>query len=172
MSKEETKRIGREERLDVQDVSLESSPDRGVDQRENRELRDGDDAKDKQGDGAPEPAQVVIPTATSSVEMPRKDPVLIDVENLLADDLTDLFLSLPDEKKWAFKQKGEETASKIKNMIQGGKLRVKTVFDLIREWLKMVPGVSKYFLEQEAKIKADKVLQYAKNQENLSKTKV
>jgi hypothetical protein len=30
---------------------------------------------------------------------------------------------------------------------------------LIREWLLIIPGVNKYFLEQEAKIKTDKIQQ-------------
>jgi hypothetical protein len=34
----------------------------------------------------------------------------------------------------------------------------KKIFVLIRAWLKIIPGVNRFFLEQEAKIKTDKIL--------------
>ena len=107
-----------------------------------------------------------------SVATVEKDAVLVDIETMLAEDLTELFLALPDEKKWEFKQKGEETAGKIREMIAQGKVKMKKIFDLIREWLQMVPGVNTYFLQQEAKIKADKVLKYAEEQMKASQHSV
>jgi hypothetical protein len=35
---------------------------------------------------------------------------------------------------------------------------VKKILALIRDWLKLIPGVNRFFLEQEAKIKTDKIL--------------
>ena len=38
------------------------------------------------------------------------------------------------------------------------KLKVKKVVNLIKKWLTMIPGVNKFFLEQEAKIKTDEIV--------------
>ena len=89
-----------------------------------------------------------------------KDEVTKAVEDILSDDLTDLFLRLPPEKKLAFKTAGEDAASKIKVMMDSGKVKAKKILELIRDWLRIVPGVNKFFLEQEAKIKTDKLMEY------------
>ncbi len=88
----------------------------------------------------------------------EKDPDLKKIEDILAENLTDIFLSMPEDKKMLFKTKGEETASKIKTIIQSGKKQVMKIFQLIREWLKIIPGINKFFLDREAKIKADKIM--------------
>ncbi|MCH8049516.1 hypothetical protein IH979_02285 [Patescibacteria group bacterium] len=75
---------------------------------------------------------------------------------------------LPEEKKPAFKARGEEIAATVKTMVDTGKVRVKKILDLIREWLSMIPGVNKFFLEQEAKIKTDKVMDYVEEQRQVS----
>jgi len=62
------------------------------------------------------------------------------------------------EKQGEFKQKGEETAGKIRSMVETAKENARKIFDLIRDWLRVIPGVNRFFLEQEAKIKTDKIL--------------
>ena len=88
----------------------------------------------------------------------KKDRLTREVEAILEDDLTDLYLSMPADKQLLFRQKGEETLSKIRVLLSQTKLNAKKIFDLIAEWLKMIPGVNRFFLEQEAKIKTDKIL--------------
>ena len=94
----------------------------------------------------------------------QKDPLTVDLEHLLADDLTDVYLALSDSAKLEFKQKGEEIVFNIKKMIETGKIKARRVLELIRQWLRLVPGINVFFLEQEAKIKADSVLKYANDQ--------
>lgn len=98
---------------------------------------------------------------------PPKDPDLAAIEEVLAEDLVDIYVNLPENKKPAFKKKGEEVAAAVKQMVDSGKFQAKKILDLIREWLRMIPGINKFFLEQEAKIKADKIGDFveAKNQE-------
>lgn len=93
------------------------------------------------------------------------DPVLTNVENILADGLMDVYGKLPSDKQVAFKKKGEEVAKGIRVMIAKGKLKLYEVVRLIRDWLRMIPGVNVFFLEQEAKIKADRINAYAKEAE-------
>lgn len=81
-----------------------------------------------------------------------------DIDKILADGLEDIFVSLPPEKQKEFKEEGEVTVSKINTILETGKAKIKTIVDLIRRWLSIIPGVNRFFLEQEAKIKADKII--------------
>ena len=103
------------------------------------------------------PAPAITP---SQMSVREKDQLMTDIEEMLSKDLTDVFLALPQEKRSAFKQAGEEAAFKIHAMMETGKVKVKRILELIRNWLRLVPGVNKYFLEQEAKIKTDELVDY------------
>ena len=94
----------------------------------------------------------------SQIENKEKKPLTQQIENIMSEDLTDLFLDLSSDKQKEFQTKGEVTASLIQEMVDQAKINVKKIFNLIREWLKVIPGVNKIFLEQEAKIKTDKIL--------------
>lgn len=85
------------------------------------------------------------------------------VEEILAKDMEKVFLSLDSVTQIKFKQKGEETARKISDLLKTGKAKLKKILDLIVEWLRIIPQVNKYFLEQEAKIKADEIFALTKN---------
>ncbi len=80
------------------------------------------------------------------------------IENILSNGFEDAYLKMSPEKKVEFKLKGEETSNKINELIEKGKITLKKVVRLIKKWLSMIPGVNKYFLEQEAKNKADEII--------------
>ncbi len=69
-----------------------------------------------------------------------------------------MYLSMSPEKQAEFREKGEETRSRIRVLVGSAKVNAKKIFHLIRGWLKTMPGVNRFFLEQEAKIKTDKIL--------------
>ena len=92
--------------------------------------------------------------------------VLKHVEELLADGLTQLYMSLPQARRAEFKRNGERVANVITDMIMFGKAKVKEIWKLIGEWLRTVPGVNKYFLEQEIKIKTDRIMMFAETSGN------
>jgi len=87
-----------------------------------------------------------------------KDPITIDIEKVMEQDLADAYRELTPTQKQAFKIKGEETAWEIRTLLKSTHVKVKNVFRLILEWLKMLPGINRFFLEQEAKIKTDKIV--------------
>jgi len=92
------------------------------------------------------------------------------IESILEDGLGDMYLKMMPMEQEKFKIKGEETTNLIIRLMHQPKIKVKKVFELIKKWLKMIPGVNKFFLEQTAKIKTDKILFEAskdKNQHNL-----
>lgn len=98
------------------------------------------------------------PVIQQAVPAIAKDEATKQIEEILSEDLTDLFLNMSPEQQEEFRAKGEETASKIRVLLSSAKVGVKKILALITDWLKLIPGVNKFFLEQEAKIKTDKIL--------------
>lgn len=111
---------------------------------------------------AAKPAQEKAPvptrasTATQAV-VQTKDEVTLEVEKVLEEGLGDFYASLPPNGKIIFRKKGEEASSEIAKMVNNLQLNFKRALQLIRDWLLTVPKVNKFFLEQEAKIKVDKI---------------
>lgn len=89
-------------------------------------------------------------------EVPRE---VKDIERILEEDLGDMYLQLDPALQQQFKKEGEQTASRIAQLLHRMKIRTKVIIDLIKNWLSIIPGVNKFFLEQEAKIKADKIVE-------------
>lgn len=87
-----------------------------------------------------------------------KDLKLQQVEDILAEDLDEIYQQLPAEKRREFKMKGEEAANKIVVLISQIKFKFSEIWEIIRSWLKLIPGVNKFFIEQEAKLKTDKII--------------
>lgn len=93
------------------------------------------------------------------VIMPQvRDNLAIEIEHIMEDGLGDAFRTLPPLQQQEFKLKGEQTAIQIRSLLQETKIKVKKIFELLIEWLKFLPGVNRFFLEQEAKIKADHIM--------------
>ncbi|MFH1667783.1 MAG: hypothetical protein ABH884_02030 [Candidatus Komeilibacteria bacterium] len=102
----------------------------------------------------PVPDQVAIPDQ----ECVPKDELLAKVEEILANDLGEFYLDLDPVKQEEFKQKGEEAATRINALLKQAKVRAKEIISVITEWLRIVPGLNVFFIEQAAKIKTDKIL--------------
>lgn len=84
------------------------------------------------------------------------------IEDILSEGLDDVYRSLPAPDRAVFKNKGEEAARGIHRLIHDLKARAKNILGLIYGWLAVIPGVNRFFLEQEAKIKTDKILDYVR----------
>jgi len=117
-------------------------------------------------------AEGVPATATPAPTAVVKDEVMIQVEKILEEELGAYFETMPEEAKIRFKKKGEEVAGQISVMVRTFRVKVKAVLHLVRDWLLTIPGVNKFFLEQEAKIKTDKILEYSSELREESKNKI
>lgn len=106
-------------------------------------------AAEKKNDGFSSPV-------TLAQDFQRQRAAAID--SILSEGLNEIFLQMKEQEQKEFKKKGEETVAKINVLLSQTKVKVNKIISLIREWLKMIPGVNKFFLEQEVKIKADKIL--------------
>ncbi len=102
------------------------------------------------------PKKVVIPI--------KRDEITLSIEKVLEEGLGDSYQRLSPVAKQEFKIKGEEVAVKIRDLMNATHIKAKKIFKLIFEWLKLLPGVNRFFLEQEAKIKTDRIVRI-KNRE-------
>ncbi|MFA6422118.1 MAG: hypothetical protein WCV92_01865 [Candidatus Buchananbacteria bacterium] len=80
------------------------------------------------------------------------------LESIMEEGLADMYAKMLPMDQQKFKQKGEETANLIITILSAPKVKIKKIFELLKSWLKMIPGVNRFFLEQMAKIKTDKIV--------------
>ncbi len=99
------------------------------------------------------------PTAVPQV----RDDITVKIEKIMEAGLEEAYKALDPIQQQEFKLKGEETAQTIRQMLKSAHVKVKKIFRLLLEWLKVLPGVNKFFLEQEAKIKADRIIGLKQN---------
>lgn len=100
------------------------------------------------------PAAPLVPVVRAGA----KDQLLQDIESALSEGLEDIYRQLPPDRRKIFKTRGEKLAEEIRGLVVAAKAEAKRIFQLVLDWLKTLPGVSRFFLEQEAKIKTDKIL--------------
>lgn len=101
------------------------------------------------------------PLATKNITLPvykNRDPLIFEVEKIMEDGLEGAFQELNQVQKQEFKIQGEKTASQIRVLLRSAHVKIKKIFKLIFEWLQLLPGVNRFFLMQEAKIKTDKII--------------
>ncbi|MDQ7814813.1 MAG: hypothetical protein RDU25_03360 [Patescibacteria group bacterium] len=101
------------------------------------------------------------PTTARAVPQAPADEVTVEVEKIMEEGLGEFFTTMPPEAKQKFKKKGEEVAKELSIMVRSFKVHFKRALQLIRDWLLTIPGVNKFFLEQEAKIKVDLIIALA-----------
>lgn len=94
-----------------------------------------------------------------------RDEMTVKVEKILSAGLEDTYAKLSPVARQEFKLKGEQTAVKIRELLQSAKIKVKKIFNLILQWLSLLPNINRFFLEQEAKIKTDRVIELKKQAE-------
>lgn len=87
-----------------------------------------------------------------------KSEELVTIENILSENLDELYLQMTPQQQMTFRQKGEETSNKVQALLHEARVKVKEILNLIKNWLSLLPGINKFFLEQEAKIKTDRLL--------------
>lgn len=92
-----------------------------------------------------------------------------EIEEILSEGLEEIYQSLDEREQREFRRKGEETATKLEEMIKSFKVKVKEVLSLIKDWFFIIPRLNKYFLEQQSKIKTDRIMALAKEYKKKNK---
>jgi hypothetical protein len=97
----------------------------------------------------------VAPTVTNA---PVSPSVHQAIENILSEGLQLEYEQLDPATQEKFRTVGESTATQIESLLGATKIQIQKIIGLIMDWLKILPGVNTFFIQQEAKIKADKLL--------------
>lgn len=93
--------------------------------------------------------------AQSVVQLtPRQE----EIDDILEDGLAEIYVTLTPEKQAELRQVGGETVRQIDQLLDHAKSQINKIIGLIRKFLLVIPGVNRFFLEQEVKIKADKII--------------
>ncbi|MEK7203295.1 MAG: hypothetical protein AAB653_03190 [Patescibacteria group bacterium] len=101
---------------------------------------------------------VVLPARSLSGAKSQSKQRQKQVEKVLESGLEKIYSELSDDKKKEFKIVGEQTAVKINQLLDKTKIKIKSIINLIKKWLSLIPRINKYFIEQEAKIKTDEII--------------
>lgn len=101
---------------------------------------------------------IPAPSSGPAPLAPVTAPLQKHVEEVMSAGLADSYAQMDPATQAKFRTVGEETAGKISTLLQSSKVQVKKIVELLVTWLRIIPGVNRFFLEQEAKIKADKIL--------------
>ena len=109
---------------------------------------------------------VVRDVSSAQLVTPQKDDLTMQIEGILEEGLGQLYTTLPEDAKPLFRQKGEETSHEISSFLRRAKVKASQILQLIRDWLLTIPKVNTFFLEQEAKIKTDRLLELHREQTN------
>lgn len=140
------------------EVSIETLPPQEVEKIRETIIEEISEAEKPQELVKPQISQPVIKPAVSPTPPAVKSPTFYTIEKIMEEGLEDVYLSMPEEQQKIFKEEGEKTVTRIEQLLNKVKIKIKEIIRLIRDWLKLIPGVNKFFLEQEAKIKTDKIL--------------
>ncbi|MDO8571326.1 MAG: hypothetical protein Q7R79_01475 [bacterium] len=81
-----------------------------------------------------------------------------EIETVLEEDIDFLYKALSQKQRQQFRIEGERTAAKIEILMKQAVIKLVEIIKLIRSWLTLLPGVDRFFIEQEAKIKAERML--------------
>lgn len=118
-------------------------------------------------------ATAVATPATTPVTAPaqaiEKTEVRRQIESILQNELSDMYVHMEPAERVAFSKAANETASKLEILVSQFKATAKEVLRLIRAWLTKIPRVNQYFLEQASKIKTDEVLEVQRQEKKRSR---
>ena len=107
---------------------------------------------------SPAPVATARTSAKPEAAPQEKDKYRVKVERILEQNLWDLYFALPQGAREKFKAEGEAAAAKLRAAIETKKVKPNTIVAAVHKWLRTIPRVNPYFLEQEAKIKTDQVM--------------
>lgn len=134
------------------------APERASEQLETSAARERAPARESAPQGTPTLPPVASTPAPAKAQQRDIPELQRAIEHVLEGGLESIYRELTAEQQATFRAGGEETAAKIAALMRKVRVKVSEILQLIRAWLTTIPGINRYFLEQEAKIKADKIL--------------
>jgi hypothetical protein len=148
----ETMTPGQADRLALQELDQDNFLEQDIEQ----ESVSSDRAIESAGASTVAAAVVTGKKQQTEIEV-VKDEVYEEVEKIVEDGLGPFVETMEPNAKERFVKKGREITAIIAGMVRSMHVKTKDVFRLLKEWLLTIPGVNKFFLEQEVKIKTDRI---------------
>lgn len=105
-------------------------------------------------------APIITPSPSQPVATPVKQLTQrqLEIDDILEDGLAEIYVGLSSDKQQELRQVGEQTVRKIDSLLDQAKSQLNKIIGLIRSFLLVIPGMNRFFLEQEVKIKTDKII--------------
>lgn len=94
----------------------------------------------------------------TSIAPSAKTPQREEIEAILSENVMEVYSMLTPQEQEKFRAAGEEAVTKIEQLVVQFKATARTVLQIIRQWLMTIPRINVFFLEQESKIKTDRIL--------------
>jgi len=143
----------------IQPLEKPAQPETGREVLPSRET----ESVDQEAEQKSELTESMAPAVPASVQSSpaatvQKSEHLQRIEQVLEEDIGEAFSRMDAQHQQMFKRAGEDTARQIDSMLGQAKVKVQKIFELIKVWLQMIPGVNKWFIIQESKIKTDKLI--------------
>lgn len=114
----------------------------------------GEKKIEKQPTGGAISAVTAKPPTAEMIELQN----IREIENLMAEGLGDIYKKMDPVSQRQFKIQGEDAARVINVLLAKTKVKIKEIVNALIKWLKLIPGVTNFFIEQQAKIKTDKIM--------------
>jgi len=149
-----------EEKPEVKDLEKPISPEHHLEREKPIENRPEPNTPEKQPQ-----TQAKVGYSIGAITAEEQETKVREkkIEKILESGLEEIYLNLSPANQKRFKIEGEATIKEIDGLLAKTKINLGKIVDLIRKWLILVPGINKFFLEQEAKIKADEIIKLKEN---------
>lgn len=102
--------------------------------------------------------QSAIRKTAAAAPSPLPQALEREIQHILSEDIADLYKQLPQEQKTLVTQEGRVATNRIMDLLRETRVRLKELVSVLRQWLQRIPGLNRFFVEQEARIKATKIL--------------
>ncbi len=99
----------------------------------------------------------------SSKKQIEKSELFLSIEKILEDGIGEYYATMPPKLQRRFVEYGTKTTRVIEKLFLSKKNKIIQIAQHIKEWLDIIPHASPFYLEQEAKIKADKIMRLKNN---------
>ncbi len=87
-----------------------------------------------------------------------KSQLRLAIERIMEQSASEYYPGMPPRLQKKFSELGDRVSLKIEKLLLTKKNHIVDIAHILHEWLKLIPQASPYYLEQEAKIRADEMV--------------
>lgn len=146
------------ETLKIENLPPKEKPEQKIEKQEVFENQSLEKKEEDKKDNNIEQVKTSIKGKQTVVVSNEEKERMKQIDKILSAGLEDAYLTLSPQLQKEFKIKGEKTSMEINKLLNKVKVNLGKIVQLIKKWLLIIPKINPFFLEQEAKIKADRIL--------------